>query len=103
MSTATYAHIEADAAGVPVISGTTMKVVELVAEHLAWGWDAVQLQRQHPYLTMGQVRSALAYFHDHEQELRDEIERRHRQAEAIRKELGNSRASGNLAQLLRAR
>jgi hypothetical protein len=27
MSTATYAHIEVDAAGVPVISGTMMKVV----------------------------------------------------------------------------
>ena len=102
MSTATYAHIEVDAGGVPMISGTTMKVVELVGEHLAWGWDAVQLQRQHPYLTLGQVHSALAYFHDHEQELRQEIDRRHNQAQAIRKELGNSPASEKLARLRRA-
>ena len=102
MSTATYAHIEVDAGGVPVISGTTMKVVELVAEHLAWGWDAVQLQRQHPYLTLGQVHSALAYFHDHEVELRQEIELRRREADAIRKELGSSPVSEKLARMRRA-
>ncbi len=100
MSTAAYAHIEVDAAGVPILAGTTMKVVELVAEHLAWGWDAVQ--RQHPYLTLGQVHSALAYFHDHEQELRQEIERRHTQVQAIRKELGKKPASEKLARLRRA-
>lgn len=101
MATATYAHIEINADGVPIISGTTMKVVELVAEHLAWGWDAAQLQRQHSYLSMGQVHSALAYFHDHEVELREDIERRHREAEAIFSKVGTSPVNEKLKRLRR--
>lgn len=30
----------------------------------------------HPYLTMGQIHSALAYYYDHEDELNKDIERR---------------------------
>lgn len=102
MSTAVYAHIELTDDGVPIISGTTMKIVELVSEHLAWGWDAAQLQRQHPYLSMGQVHSALAYFHDHEPELRREIESRRSAADEIRRELGDSPVSDKLNRLREA-
>lgn len=35
MSTITYPHIEIGADGVPRISGTTTKVVEIVQDHLA--------------------------------------------------------------------
>jgi hypothetical protein len=32
-----YAHIQLDERGVPIISGTNMKVIELVLEHIAHG------------------------------------------------------------------
>ncbi|MBI4672879.1 MAG: DUF433 domain-containing protein [Chloroflexi bacterium] len=70
-----YYHIELNDDGVPVISGTMMKVIELVLDHLAYGWSPEELQYQHPYLTMGQVHSALAYYWDHQRELDAEIER----------------------------
>lgn len=79
-----YFHVELNDDGVPTISGTTMKVIELVQEHLAHGWNPEELQREHPYLTLGQVYSALAYYWDHTQELDRDIEQRREYAEKMR-------------------
>ena len=64
-----YKYIVLDDAEVATIEPTTMKVIELVAEHVAWGWSPWELQYQHPYLTLGQVFSALAYYADHRAEI----------------------------------
>jgi uncharacterized protein (DUF433 family) len=71
-----YEHITLDEAQVPMIAGTTMKVVELVLDQLAYGWSPEELHFQHPYLTMGQIYSALAYYWDDKTELDQDIERR---------------------------
>jgi len=71
-----YEHIVIDEKGNPVIAGTTMKVIELVVEKLAHGWSAEELYFQHPYLTLGQIYSAFAYYFDHQNELEAEIEKR---------------------------
>ncbi len=71
-----YKHIVFDEAQVPIIAGTNMKVVELVLEKTAYGWSAEELHFQHPYLTLGQIHSALAYYWDHQEELDQDIERR---------------------------
>ncbi len=86
-----YEHIALDESGVPVIAGTTMKVVELVLETTAYGWSPDELRFQHPYLTLGQIHSALAYYWDHKEELDRDIERRLERAEQIRREVGPSR------------
>ena len=65
MATISYAHIEHDADGRPVISGTQIKVRMIALDHVAHGRDAEEIQRHHPGLTLGQVHSALAYYHDH--------------------------------------
>ncbi len=69
-----FRHVVVDGAGVAYISGTTMKVRELVLEQLAYGWTAEQLQRQHPYLSMSQVHAALAYYFEHQTSLDSEIQ-----------------------------
>ena len=69
-----YEHVVLDEQGVPTIAGTTMKVKELVAERLAWGWSPEELLVNHPYLTLGQIFSALAYYADHQAEIDKEIE-----------------------------
>jgi hypothetical protein len=51
-------------------------VVELILDHLAYGWSPEELHFQHPYLTMGQIYSALAYYWDHKVQLDQDIERR---------------------------
>ena len=89
-TTTIYEHIQPDANGVPLIAGTTMKVVELVMAQIAHGWSPEELFFQHPYLTLGQIHAALAYYWDHRQELDADIERRARFAEAARARRGGS-------------
>jgi uncharacterized protein (DUF433 family) len=69
-----YEHVVLDEQNVPHIVGTTLKVRELVAERLAWGWSPEELLLNHPYLTLGQVFSALAYYADHQMEIDRAIE-----------------------------
>ncbi len=71
-----YEHIVLDENNVPVINGTTMKVIEVVLDSKAYGWSPEELHFQHPYLTLGQIYSALAYYADHQEELDKDIERR---------------------------
>ncbi len=99
MPTLTYPHIEFNAEGVPVISGTVTKVVEVVLDRLAYRWDAEEIQRQHPHLTLGQIYSALAYYHDHQDEMDRDIERRVQQAAAIRADIGTSAIRAKLKAL----
>ena len=82
-----YEHIVLDADKVPMIAGTTMKVVELVLDHQAYGWSPEELQFQHPYLTLGQIYSALAYYWDHREALDQDIERRLQRVDQIRQKL----------------
>lgn len=71
-----YEHVALNEKGIPVIVGTNMKVIELVLEKMAYGWSPEELYFQHPYLTLGQIHSALAYYWDHQEELDEDIERR---------------------------
>jgi len=81
-----YEHIGINEAGVPVIKGTTTKVIEIALDVLAYGWSPSEIQFQHPHLTLGQIQSALAYYKDHKEELDHDIERRLKRVEQIRRE-----------------
>ena len=83
-----YEHVLLEEGQVPTIRGTTMKVIELVVEKNAYGWSPEELQFQHPYLTLGQIYSALAYYWDHQNELDQEIERRLERADEMRRGMG---------------
>lgn len=80
-----YRHIVLDDSGVPLIAGTTMKVIELVNARQADGWSPEELVIQFPHLTLGQVYSALAYYADHQAELDDDIARRLAYVEELRR------------------
>src|SRR5260370_11141766 len=71
-----YEHIQLDANGVPLIAGTTMKVVELVMAQIAPGWSPEELFFQHSYLTLGQIHAALAYYWYHSHVLDADIDQR---------------------------
>lgn len=90
MTETTYEHIVLDERGMPIIEGTTTKVIELVIERMAYGWSPEEIHFQHPYLTLGQIYSALAYYADHAEELDREIERRFQEVKRLRRELGPS-------------
>ena len=82
-----YEHIILNDTHIPVISGTTMKVVELVLAQAAYGWSAEELRVQFPYLTLGQIYSALAYYWDHREEFDANIEGRLEKVTRIQKEI----------------
>ena len=85
-----YKRVGLDEKGVPYIQGTTMKVVELAVENAVYKWNAEELQVQHPYLTLGQIHSALSYYHDHKNEIDNDIERRRRFVSKLREAAGPS-------------
>lgn len=80
-----YKHVVLDEQGTPIIAGTTMKVKELVAERLAWGWSPEELLINHPYLTLGQIFSALAYYADHQAEIDQAIKEDVRYVDELRR------------------
>jgi len=65
MTATGHEHVVIGNIAVPMIAVTATKVVELVVERLAYGWSPEELQFQHPYLTLGQIYSAPAYYRDH--------------------------------------
>lgn len=79
-----YKHIIINDNKVPIIAGTNMKVIELVLEHMAFGWSPEELHLNHPYLSLGQIHSALGYYWDHKDGLDSDIERRFQYTKQIR-------------------
>lgn len=86
----TYEHVVMQEGDVPIIEGTTTKIIDLVREVRAWGWSPEEICYQHPYLTLGQIHSALAYYWEHKEELDKDIERREEHTHKIQQELGPS-------------
>jgi len=80
-----YEHVVLNDQKIPIISGTTMKVIELVLSHLAYGWSAEELHFQYPYLSLGQIYSALAYYWDHTEQLDKDIEKRLKEVNELRR------------------
>lgn len=82
----TYEHITLNEAGVAYIKGTTTKVVEIVVDYKAYGWSPEEIHYNYPYLSLGQIHSAFAYYWDHAQELDRDIDERSREVDRIRSE-----------------
>ena len=80
-----YRHIALNEDNVPMISGTNMKIIELILDSQAYGWSPEELQFQHPHLSVGQIYSALAYYWDHKEELDEDIERRLRLVDQLQR------------------
>lgn len=100
LTTTPHKYVQLDERNVPIIAGITMKVVELVMAQIAYGWSPEELQFQHPYLTMSQIHSALAYYWDNKAELDADIKRREEYAEKLRREAGESPFVARLRSLL---
>ena len=85
MSTVEYAHITIGPDNVPMLTGTHVKLVEIVLDHLAHGSDAQEIHREFPHLSLGQIHSALAYYYDHQDEVDAEISQRMQRSEELRR------------------
>jgi uncharacterized protein (DUF433 family) len=91
-----YKQVTINKNGVPIIADTTMKVVELIGAHQAYGWSPPELHFQFPHLSMSQIHSSLAYYWDHKEELDADMKRRLDYADRSRREAGTSPLAQNL-------
>ena len=66
-------HVAIDERGRAWIDDTNIKVVEVVKDHLAYGWSPEEIHWQHPNLNLAQIYAALAYYHDHRVSMDSEI------------------------------
>jgi uncharacterized protein (DUF433 family) len=61
-------HIALDGNGAAWIDNTRIKVIEVALDHIAYGWSAEEIHRQHPHLSLAQTHAALAFYYDHQTE-----------------------------------
>ena len=74
MRRSSVGHIEASpdvCSGKPRIAGTRIRVQDIVAMHEWHGMSADEIVAGYPHISLADVYAALAYYHDH----RDEIDR----------------------------
>jgi hypothetical protein len=50
-----------------------VRVAQIVMDYLAYGWSVEEMCRQHPYLTLAEAHTAMAYYFDHQNEIDTEI------------------------------
>ena len=81
-----YRHIHLDDLQVPIVAGTTMKVVEIVVSQRAYGWSPEEIHFQYPHLSMSQIYSALAYYWDHRSDMDIDLQRRFDLVENLRQQ-----------------
>lgn len=94
-----YKHIQLDENQVPMIEGSTMKVVELITSHLTYGWSPEELHFQYPHIGLGKIYSALAYYWDHQAALDSDMRQRLEKVQTLQQQASPSR----IAQKLRER
>ena len=80
----TVPHIYLDNQDRPWVDDTNVKVIEIVLDHLSYGWNAETIQENHPHLSLAQVYAALAWYYDHHAEMNAEIERQGDRLKALR-------------------
>jgi hypothetical protein len=55
------AHIRLDDKSRAWIDDTNVKVIEVVLDHLGYGWNAETIQENHPHLSLAQVRRPFCF------------------------------------------
>ncbi len=61
--------------GKPRIAGTRIRVQDVVVWHERMGFSVDEIVSRHPQLTLAGVYAALAYYHDHRQQIDAQMER----------------------------
>jgi hypothetical protein len=49
------------------------RVAMIVTDYLNRGWSAEEIVLQYPHLTLAEIHAALAYYHDHREEIDGEL------------------------------
>lgn len=66
------------------IDDANVKVIEIVLDHIDYGWTAEAIQENHSALTLAQDYAALAWYYDHQAGVDAEIEGQSERLQALR-------------------
>ncbi|MEO5803664.1 MAG: DUF433 domain-containing protein [Verrucomicrobiota bacterium] len=86
----TNTHIVRDEKGIAWLAKKNIKVIEVVMDHLAYGWSADAIHEQHPHLSLAEIHSALAFYYDHTAEFDAQIAKQKEELKALRAATGES-------------
>ena len=50
-----------------------VRIAQIAMDYLENGWSVEEMCRQHPYMTLAEAHSAMAYYFDHQEEIDQEI------------------------------
>jgi uncharacterized protein (DUF433 family) len=50
-----YKYVQLDDRNIPIIEGTSMKIVELLTSVKAYGWTPEELLQSYPHLTLSKI------------------------------------------------
>lgn len=102
MSPLTTAHIQLDNEGVAWIDDSNVKVIEVIMDKLAHGWNPEEIHFQHPHLSLAQIHAALSYYYDNQHDIDRTIEKELQEVESMAQRANQSslrrrlRAAGQL-------
>ena len=68
--------------GWPCVAGTRVRVWDVFQSYEEHGQDVTQVSEDYPHLTPADIHAALAYFYDHEAELREQLRQKEEADEA---------------------
>jgi uncharacterized protein (DUF433 family) len=95
----TSSRIEIDNRGVAWIAGANTKVIEVVLDKVAYGWNPEEMHLQHPHLSLAQIHAALAYYYENKERLDAQIEQRYHNAEQLSRESSDPNLRRKLLEL----
>jgi uncharacterized protein (DUF433 family) len=96
-------QIEIDARGAAWISGTKVKVVEVVLDKLAHGWSPEEIHFQHPHLSLAQIHGALTYYYENQAAMDAEIRRDLDEASELARQVSDPELRQRLVDLKRTK
>lgn len=98
MIATTWPFIEIDETGRPTIPARGLKVLQIVREHLTFDWDAEQLHRQHPQVSLAEIHAALGYYYEHRAECDTMLDHDEQRLQVLKHQLVNPELQERLRQ-----
>lgn len=96
-------RIEIDSHGVAWVTGTNVKVIEIVLDKMAHGWSPEEIHFQHPDLSLAQIHGALTYYYENQDRLDAQISEDFAEAGRLAVELSDPEFRRKLVNLNRPR
>jgi uncharacterized protein (DUF433 family) len=78
-------YIELDDEGRAWVTDTNTRVLQIVMNKIAWGWEADRIHEEYPHLPLAKIHAAFQYYYDHKEQCDREIEKTSRWIEEMRR------------------